>query len=337
MSVLPRARLLTLSLAASLALTACGEEPRPGPAAGPEGELTELPGVASAELAEVLVEQDTPGTAAVVDVESDISADELGAVLARIEELALDEWTVTLDCGSADQDDDTRRQGCDTATGTDTARDVGDPGAGARALLTAARRFPAATVTVRSHKALTIDLDDAGHEPVGRALATVLADAGLGAIDDLTIGAGPRTGSPRFVVSTRKPVDPSALTLWRRLAPSLDLLPAGIPGAVTLAVDEEGTVAVSAQVRLPGVVLPEGMTPGRHGAALWPALRAQLDIVAGLPDGTQYAARNAYRPVAGARPHGNDPFLSVTLGRRARPDQLGRTWSVDAARYLASR
>lgn len=328
------------SLALSLALMACdgtsGQGPgQDGSPSGAERELADLPGVSSAEVAEGLIEQDVPGTVVAVDVESDITEDELALVFARIDELAPDDWVVTLDCGPATWQGAGERDGCDTATGSVGASVVGAPEQGARALLAAARHFPAATITVTSRRDVRVQLGEPGAEPVESALDQVLTDPVLRAVEGLTVAAAPGPGGLRFTASTDEPLAPQTLALWRWLGPTVDRLPAGTPGSFSVTVDERGEVTVTADVQLPGVALPEQMTPQRYGPALWPYLRAQLAVVADLPGSASYAARNAYRPVADARPHGNDPFLAVTVGQPARPDDLGRTWNVEAERYLA--
>lgn len=328
------------SLALSLALVACDGTSGQGPGddgspSGAERELADLPGVSSAEVAEGLIEQDVPGTVVAVDVESDITEDELTLVFARIDDLAPDDWVVTLDCGPARWAEPRARDDCDTATGSPSDQPVGTPGQGAQVLLAAARRFPSATVSVAWRRDVRIDLADQGSEAMAAALGATRSDPLLRDVSDLTFAAARPVEEPRFVVSSGPPLSAQTLALWRRLEPTLERLPAGTPGSFSVTVDERGEVTVTADVQLPGVALPEQMTPQRYGPALWPYLRAQLAVVADLPGKASYAARNAYRPVADARPHGNDPFLAVTVGQPARPDDLGRTWNVEAARYLA--
>lgn len=329
---------LAVSLTASVALVACDGGPARGPDDAPSGaerDLTVLPGVSSAEVAEELVEQDVPGTVVAVDVANDITADELAAVFARIDDIAPDDWVLTLDCGPARWAESDARDGCDTATGSPTDQAVGTPEQGAEVLLAATGRFPAATVTLAWRRDLRIDLEDPGAGPVTAALDEVRSDPVLRESGDLTVAAARPDEAPGFVLTSGPPLSAGTLGLWRRLEPTVDALPASTSGAFSLAVDERGRVAVTADVQLPGVALPEKMTPPRHGPTLWPYLRAQLDIVASLPDGTSYAARNAYRPVADARPRANDPFLGIAVGAPGRRDDLGRTWSVEAAQYLA--
>lgn len=346
MSLLGRSRTALLALAVSpamsVALVACDEgvdpAPAPGPSERPSGaarQLTELPGVASAEVAEELVEQDVPGTVVAVDVEGDIATDELAAVFARIDEIAPDDWVLTLDCAPAQWAAKAARTECDTATGSPTDQDVGTPEHGARVLLAAARRFPSATVSLAWRRDLRIDLADPGSTAVAAALDATRSDPQLRDVGDLTVAAARPAEGPGFVVTSVPPLSARTLALWRRLTPTLARLPAGTPGSFSVTVEDRGRVRVTADVQLPGVAPPDRMTSRRYGATLWPYLRAQLDVVAALPEGASYAARNAYRPVADGRPHGTDPFLAVTVGAPGRRDYLGRTWSVEAAQYLA--
>lgn len=336
-----RDRAATLALAgvvAAAALVACTGPDGPEPPERPGGagqELDDLPGVGSAEVGEELVDQDQPGTVVVVDVEADITVEELGAVFVAVDDLAADQWIVSLDCAPASWEGTREQDDCDVATGSATTAS-GTPGHGARALLATARALPDATVRVASRRDVDVRLTTPGPAPVAAALEVVLADPTLRTVGDLTLAAAPGADSERFSVTTDEPVSAPTLALWRRLEPTLGRLPGGTPGSYSLAVDRGGRTTLAARVQLPGVVLPDQLTPQRYGAALWPLLRAQLDVLRELDDsgrGARYTAGNSYRPVADARPHGNDPFLDVTLGTPGRADALGRSWSVEGARH----
>lgn len=330
-----RARVALLALAMSVTLAACdagGGDP--GGRGGTDRGPVDLPGVASSAVGEELVEQDTPGKVVAVDVERDITVDQLTAVFEEIDELAPDETIVTLACRTAttelaDQDDtcDVARSSIGTAQGPSRH--------GAEVLLAAARAFPEAVVTVRSRTEVGIDLGTPGPDDVAAALDQVRSDPVLSAAGELTVGSGSRSPDPRFTVVTAPPLTDSTIALWRSLTPTLPTLQLDRGAALSLQVGTDGT-GIVAGIEAPGVVPPEQLTPASHGPELWPFLHAQLDVVATLPPGSTYTVRNAYRLVADGTPHGNDTFVEIAVGEPGEPDDLGRTWNVEAAAYLAS-
>jgi hypothetical protein len=331
-----RGVLLTLLTAAvSVTLAACSGGDDPGSRGGADRGPVDLPGVHASAVGEELIEEDTPGKVVAVDLERGVTVDQATAVFEKVDELAPDETIVTLDCGTAttelsDQDDT-----CDAATSSSDAPQ-GPARHGAEVLLAASRAFPEAVVTVRSRKDVGIDLGAPGPDDVAAALDRVRADPVLSTTGDLTVGSGSRSPDPRFGVSTVPPLTDSAIALWRRLTPTLATLQLNRGAALSLEIGASGT-RIAAGIEVPGVVPPEQLTPASHGAELWPFLHAQLDVVATLPAGTTYTVGNAYRPVPeAAQAHGHDAFLDVRVGASGRPDDLGRTWNVDAARYLAS-
>ena len=330
-----RAVLIPLTVAVSAGLAACSGGDDPGRPGGAGQGPVDLPGVHASAVGEELVEEDTPGKVVAVDLERDITVDQATAVLEKLDQLPPDQAIGAHHGGTAttpqaDQDDngDAARSSPDASQGA--ARH------GAEVLLAAARAFPEAIVTVRGRKDVGIDLGAPGPDDVAAALDRVRADPVLSTTGDLTVGSGSRSPDPRFSVSTVPPLTDSAIALWRRLTPTLATLQLDRGAALSLEVGAAGTT-IAAGVEVPGVVPPEQLTPASHGAELWPFLHAQLDVVATLPAGTSYTVGNAYRPVPEAvEAHGHDAFLEVQVGAGGRPDDLGRSWNVDAARYLAS-
>lgn len=339
MSSFDRVRTSVLTLTVSAALVACdgGDRDRSG---GAEEDLAGLPGVASAEVGEQLVDQDESGTVVVVDVEQDITVEQLTEVFVAVDGLAPHDWILSVDCGPASWEDTRERDDCDIATGA-AATASGTPEQGAEVLLAAARALPEASVSVAWRREVRLQLDDPGPDAVAAALGVVLSDPVLRTTGGITVAAAAGSDEPGFLVTSDGLTSARTLALWRSLRPSLDELPAATPGAYTVAVDELERETVTALVQLPGVVLPEDLTPVAYGAALWPYLHAQLDVLDDradeAPDGVRYAARNAYRPVLDARPAGNDPFLTLTLGQPGKADALGRPWSTEASEYVARR
>jgi hypothetical protein len=342
MPVPDRARVAALALTGTLAagaLVACSQPAEPRRVGGPQAELADLSGVVSAEVADELVDQDQPGTVVVVDVADDVTVEELTEVFVVIDDIAADAWVVSLACGPASWEETRERDDCDSATGSATTA-AGTPEHGARGLLAAARALPDATVEVTGRLAVDVRLAEPGAAAVAEAIDIALADPALQDVGGLTLTAAPGADSERFSVAAADPLSERVAELWRRLGPTLDRLPPRTPGSYSLTLDEDDRIIVTSRVQLPGVVLPEQLTPQRYGATLWPYLRAQLDALddLGRPGaGPRYTVSNAYRPVADARPHGNDPFLDVTIGAPGRADGLGRTWSLEAARRVVGR
>lgn len=329
-----RARLVAVLLALVATSAGCGGEDDPG-GDGPEAALSALPGVRAAAVTDELVDQDRRGTVAVVDTEAGIDADRLGDVVEALEDLDPAVWVVRIDCGETTWPWDDEPGDCDSATGGLGTEDGGRARDVASRLVAASASFPGAQVRVERDAATRVDLPAGDGWTIQRALATVTGDPTLSQVDDLTLRA-PREEDLHDVLTSNGPLPPTAPTTWAGLSATQQRLPAGAAGALRLTIGESGALHVSTTVVLPGVVPPELLTTARQGRTLWPYLRAQLGVVATLPRGTTYDVANAYRTEAGGRAFGNDPFLSVRTGAPGQADERGRTWSVEAARYLTA-
>lgn len=329
-----RRRPLLLLLALALAvLGACRSgDGTDEPEQGGSGVLSGLAGVRDTRSGLEEVEDGVRGLVIMADLDEDITAEQLTAVLEAVAAERPVFATLSLGWGELPEDTST----LDGRDLVDLAYNALPATATERAtqFLAAARTFDA-SVALRP-RGLDVVLAATSPDAVTAAVETTLADPVLRQVPDLSIRTGQRQVSDASGVSGHAPFTTATLDRWRTLRASLDRAPAGATAQARL-VDtgdarEAGAPAqVDLDLVLPGVDRAGVVTPAAWGDRLWPLLRAQLDLVATLPRGTTYDVRV---DVSGGGLPATDDLVSLTRGAGA--GTTPTAWDRRAASYLAS-
>jgi hypothetical protein len=319
---------------ALLGLAACSDadHPQKGDDAGP---LSGLAGVAEARSGLEEVEDGVRGLVVRADLDADITAAELTAILTAIEKAEPDRYRLSLGWGKLPVDVPIELGDRDLIDG---AYSPIAPPADARAeqFLAAARAFDGSVeLTPRGTEVV---LDHGDPDDVTSALETTLADPTLRSTPRLSVRTGEPQPAEASGVTFAAPLTPAGLEHWRGLRATLDLAPAGAFPTVWLTegrIDEgDAPRSISARLTLPRVTRPGTVTPTTWGDRLWPLIHAQLDVAAALGHRTDYDLRNSVPPPGGEGLDETDRLVTVTVGRGVGRAPSG--WDGPAAAYLRS-
>ncbi len=211
-----------------------------------------------------------------------------------------------------------------------------------RWVLAEERVDPALSWTADGYGVVTVELgEEAGADDVTALAEEIRSDTDLAALPRWTLTA--EGDDARAYFSTENGMSGAVVASWTTAVANLDLGPDGTsltltpqnsPGSYEADPPPAGSMRLDVGLDLPGVVPPAQLTPARWGGRLWPMLRAQLDVVRGLPPSSRFGADNFYREADGTG-GALDQFLYVSAGEPATPEDPDRGWNAAAARYLA--
>lgn len=321
---------LSVLVLSSALLAGCGDDGSGGEQAAFEDELEAMAGVEDARVEREAFDTEYYGEEIVVDMAADANADEVTAVLdalrrrERDSEGAPQDRKVTLGAGT------TSRAGDDFAPDAAPGifggtRDHAANERMAELLLTAVAALPDHNVVVVSptewsvfgaadgsdpRTVLADDIDAIRSEPL-------LADSVQG---DLSITAGDRKASFTWYEG----LTPELLEAWDGVATAFD-------HEAVRSVTYAGT-AIWIITRLPEDVPPKQLTTQAYRDQLWPLVREQTEVLAGLGQDASLEISNEYAFDADGSLE--DRFLRLELGKDARRDRQGRTWNDEAKAYL---
>ncbi|NYJ01977.1 hypothetical protein HNR19_002675 [Nocardioides thalensis] len=314
----------------SVLLAGCGDDGSDDAQAAFEDELEAMAGVDDAKVEREAFDTEYYGEEIVVDMASDATADEVTAVLdalrrrERASEGAPQDSKVTLGAGTTSRAGDDFAP--DAAPGIfGSTRDHAANERMAELLLAAVTALPDHNVVVVSptewsvfgaaegsdpRAALADDIDAIRSEPL-------LADSVQG---DLSVTAGDRKASFGWYEG----LTPDLLEAWHGVAAAFD-------HEAVRSVTFAGT-AIWIITRLPEDVPPKQLTTQAYGDQLWPLVREQVEVLAGLDEHATLEITNEY--AFDDDGYQEDRFVRLELGRDARPDRQGRTWIDEAKAYL---
>lgn len=320
-----------------------GEGGRTGDVAGElAGELIGMAGVRDAWVGEEKIEQDTFANGAVVDLDADADPDEVAAVLQALARADLRTAEVHLGSGTTERLDGPDGAEADGIWGVPPGGAEDAASRWAEVLVAGAAAVDGAAVGVGGGQdgtggdpRLEVAVEQVDPASVGAALEAVASDPVLATLDEVVVRASDggllpaEDGGPGSLsVTVGDGVDDTVVGAWGSLAAALDRWPREgtvLPAALAL-VRDAGALEVRLDLELSSPPARRRLTPATWGDRVWPLVRPVLDAVRDLPRGTRVLVTDGR----------GDELVSVAVGRGTPgPDRLGRTWSAEAAAYLA--
>lgn len=313
-------QLLLVALTLLLAISGCSSVRDTIEDTSDEATLAGLSGVQTASVRQEAYDDDYYERVVVVDLESEVTAEQVTAVLDEIDRIDPYEFRVYLDAGSTDMALPLRRP---RSSIWSTAGFASNSDA-AQAWTTALAAYPGAIAAIE-YDGVQVEFPGGTVDDVTDALRTAVDDAELA---DLPLSFRATRNAPGASFSTAYVGGVGAptrqlLQRWQRVADAVDQAHGVDVGLVHL---EEGPGAfILLDLSLPSRVPKPELTTGQYGEVLWPVLRPVLDVLAGYDAGEIQVSVDD-----------RDRLFTLVLDRQPRPaDRWGRTWAAEAAAYVA--